>query len=215
MTAVLARLQGGIEALYRVATGVAINDFVVDDAARAAADPDGRAPPEQLLVAPDDDGGVAIGLYVDRDVLAHLEAHDPGDRLDDRNTSAFLYALEGVSHFVYTVWCAQRERSVSALELELQAEVDKWVICLLASGDDQVASRAWRRRLFGDFAWQPGLDADERDRYRAANDNAARYAAALERRFIAPRRIPELLDELRRFWRLPLPAKLGAIAQGA
>ena len=213
MTAVLARLQGGLEGLYRVATGVAIGDFVVDGAARAAAVPEGRAPPEQLLVAPDDDGGVAIGLYVDRAVLDHLAVHDPGHRLDDRNTAAFLYALEGVSHFVYTVWCAQRERSVSALELELQAEVDKWVVCLLAAGDDHGASRAWRHRLFGDFAWQPGLDADERDRYRAANDNAARYAAALERRYVAPRRIPELLDELRRFWRLPLPAKLGAIAQ--
>jgi len=211
MSAVLGRLQRGLEALYRAPTGVAIRDFVVDGDGRAAAVGDGRAPPEQLLVS-DDDGEVAIGLYVDADVLAHLERHDPADRLGDHNAQAFLYAVEGVSHFVYAVWCAQRERRVSALELELQAEVDKWVTCLLVDGEDADRSAAWRRRLYAEFAWEAGLAPDERDRYRAANDNAAHYARWLERRFVAPRRIPALLDELRRFWRLPLAGKLAAAA---
>jgi len=213
---VLARMQRGLEALYRATTGVAIADFVVDDAARDALVAGGRAPREQLLVAPDDDGGgVSIGLYVDRAVLAHLDEHDPARALDDRNAQAFLYAIEGVSHFVYTVWCAQRERTVSALELELQAEIDKWVTCLLVTDPAVDTSAAWRRRLYGDAGYEPDLDPVERDRYRAANDNAARYARWLEERYIAPRRIPELLAELRRFWRLPLAAKLAVTARAA
>ena len=212
---ILGRLQRGLEEMYRATTGVAIADFVVDGAQRAAAIGDARAPREQLLVAPDDDGGVAIGLYVDREVIAHLAEHDPARGLGDHNAQAFLYAVEGVSHFVYAVWCAQRERTVTALELELQAEVDKWVTCLLVTDSGAHESAAWRRRLFGDFDLEPDLDDDERDRYRAANDNAAAYARWLEARYVAPRRIPELLAELRRFWRLPLAEKLSVTARAA
>jgi hypothetical protein len=43
---------------------------------------------------------------------------------------------EGVSHFVY-LSSAMLERSVSLLELEAQAEVDKFAICgLLRWGED-------------------------------------------------------------------------------
>jgi hypothetical protein len=59
------------------------------------------------------------------------------------------------------------------------------------------------------------LDGDERARYRAANDNAERYAAWLEAAFVVPRRIPEMLAELRRFYRDGLAAKLGRIASVA
>ncbi len=216
MSGILGRLQRGLEEMYRATTGVAIADFVVDGEVRTAAIGAGRAPREQLLVASDPGGdGVAIGLYVDRTVLARLEQHDPARQLDDRNAQAFLYAVEGVSHFVYAVWCAQRERTVTALELELQAEVDKWVTCLLVDDTALPASAAWRRRLYGDMDYEPDLDGDERDRYRAANDNAARYARWLETRYVAPRRIPELLAELRRFWRLPLSEKLAVTARAA
>ena len=214
MSSVLGRLQRGLEEMYRATTGVAIADFVLDDRAREEIGV-ARAPREQLLVAPDDDGGVAIGLYVDADVLAHLDAHDPARALGDHNAQAFLYAVEGVSHFVYAVWCAQRERTVTALELELQAEVDKWVTCLLVADGEAATSAAWRRRLFGDCTYEPDLDDDERDRSRAANDNAAAYARWLEARYVAPRRIPELLAELRRFWRMPLAEKLSVTARAA
>ena len=63
--------------------------------------------------------------------------------------------------------------------------------------------------------YEPDLDGDERDRYRAANDNAHRYAACLEATFVAPRRIPEMLGELRRFYRQGLAAKLATIARAA
>ena len=45
----------------------------------------------------------------------------------------FLLAVEGVSHFVYLVHRARQERPVSAVELELQAEVDKYLVALLVT----------------------------------------------------------------------------------
>jgi hypothetical protein len=76
-------------------------------------------------------------------------------------------------------------------------------------------SSALRRRLFGDAIYEPDLDHDEHARYRAANDNAQRYASWLEQAFVIPRRIPEMLAELRRFYRLGLAGKLGACARAA
>ena len=40
----------------------------------------------------------------------------------------FCLALEGVSHFLYLIWNASFDRSVTLLEMELQAEIDKFVM---------------------------------------------------------------------------------------
>jgi hypothetical protein len=197
----LHRMQRGLEAMYRVETGVAVDDFVIDAAAREAVSPT-RTPREQLLVA-DDGGELSIGLFLDDDAR-------PARTLGD-----FLLALEGVSHFVYAIVCARGERRVSALELELQAEVDKYVTCVLHGDADAGGSARWRRRLFEEIAYEPDLDDDEAARYRAANQNAMRYATSLERRFVATRRVPEMLGELRRFYRLGLADKLAHIAHAA
>jgi hypothetical protein len=210
---VLARVQRGLEELYRVDTGVAIDDFVIDEAMRARVGP-ARRPREQLLVC-EDDGEMAVALFVDAALVANLARHDPARRLDDANLGDFLLAIEGVSHFIYAIRCARAERPVTQLELELQAEVDKYVTCVLVADAAPVVSSAIRRRLFVDFAFAPDLDGDEVARYRAANDNAHRYATWLEATFLAPRRIPEMLAELRTFYRRGLADKLATIAAAA
>lgn len=208
-------MQRGIEELYRVGTGVAVDDFVVSEPVRDLLTFAARRPREQLLVH-EQDGEVSIGLFLDEQVLATLDRHDPGAGLGEHNFGDFLLALEGVSHFVYTVFCAHHTRPVSALELELQAEVDKYVTCLLMSEPSSAGvSAALRRRLFADPLWEPDLDEEEAARYQVANDNAHRYAAHLEESYVARRRVPEMLEELRRFYRRPLAQKLEAIARAA
>jgi hypothetical protein len=213
---VLSRLQLGLEALYRVETNLQVDAFVIDEAQRREAGV-ARAPREQLLVR-EADGELGMGLFVDGAALANLERHDPGRRLDDRNFDDFCVALEGVSHFVYLALCAAGHRPVSALELELQAEVDKFVCCVLLQGPRQRQAGArgeLRRRLYEDVRFADDLDDTERDRYRAANAEAGRYAAHLERRFVKENRLGDMLDELRRFYRMSLEAKRSHIARGA
>ena len=210
----LNRLQRGLEHLYRIDTKVHVDDFVIDAATRDQAGV-ARSPREQLLLA-EVDGALEIGLFVDEHAVANLTRHDPTRGLDDRNMADFLLAVEGVSHFVYTVWRASSDRSVSALELELQAEIDKYVTCLLLMSDvDRIESWRLRRRLFEQFELEPDLDAHERSRYRAANANASRYSASLERRFVAQGCIADMLRELRRVYRMSLAAKLDFIGQAA
>ena len=207
----LGRVQRGLEALYRVDTGVEVDDYVVGAELRDALAP-ARRPREQLLVC-EAEGEMALALFIDPRALANLASHDPARRLGDHNLGDFLLVIEGVSHFIYAICCARAHRPVSQLELELQAEVDKYVTCLLTTEPEVAVSAELRRRLFGDVSYEPDLDHDEHARYRAANDNAQRYAAWLEQAFVGPRKIPEMLAELRRFYRLGLAAKLGSIAR--
>jgi hypothetical protein len=203
---VLARIQLGLEALYRVETQLAIDAFVIDEQQRDAARP-ARAPREQLLVKQEADE-LALALFVDAAALANLERHDPAVALHDGNFADFCLAVEGVSHFIYVALCASRDRTVSALELELQAEVDKFACCTLL-GVDQSLDPSLRGRLYGG-ALADDLAVDERERYRTANHEASRYAGALERRFSG--RLGDLLGELRAFYRLGLADKLSRIA---
>ncbi len=210
----LSRVQRGLEALYRVETGVAVEDFIVDASVRDEV-ASGRRAREQLLVAQDDTDEMSLALFIDKAALDNLAANDPGRVLGDHNFGDFLLAVEGVSHFIYAVCCARIDRPVTQLELELQAEVDKYVTCLLVDDPELAHSGRLRRRLFEDCEYEDDLDHDEQQRYRAANDNALRYTGYLEQAFVARRRIPEMLSELRRFYRLGLAGKLAQIARAA
>lgn len=203
-------MQRGLEALYRVDTGVDVDDFVIDEAARDVFAPM-RRPREQLLVS-HADSELSVALFISPDILATLAEYDPSRGLGDHNLGDFLLAIEGVSHFIYTVCCARVDRPVSQLELELQAEVDKYVTCLLATDTEAGTSARLRQRLYRELAYDADLDRDERDRYAIANDNADRYAAWLEETYVAPRRIPEMLAELREFYRRGLSDKLARCA---
>jgi hypothetical protein len=205
----LQKLQRGLEKLYRIRTGACVSDFLIDAETRERLGV-ARAPREQLLVS-EDEAGLLVGLFMDDAALSNLAVHDPEHRLDERNLGDFLLAIEGVSHFVYLTWRAHHDAQVSALELELQAEVDKYVTCLLVGDGGARQSAELRRRLFDDVEFEDDLDHEERQRYEVANANAHRYSESLERRYVRTARISAMLDELRRFYRQPLNGKLDLI----
>jgi hypothetical protein len=207
----LRAVQRGLEELYRVETELDVDEFVIDDAARSALGVE-RAPREQLLVH-EQDGELGLALYLDPAVIANLAANDPRRDLGEHNLQDFLLAVEGVSHFVFVAWRARQARPVSALELELQAEVDKWASCVLTAGTGGAIGGDLRARLFERFELEPGMGADERERYLVANDNARRYADLLHERFVAGGRWPELIAELRKFYRLGMGEKLELISR--
>jgi len=218
---VLARLQQGLESLYRVETKLDIRCFVVSDRERDRTlnDNGARRPREQLLVT-HAEGEVSLGLYLDAAALTNLERHDPGQGLSEKNFGDFCLAVEGVSHFIYVAWCAAADRLVTALELELQAEIDKFVSCaLLLSWEPSTHAKpeepghdTLSARLFEDVRYAHDLDQEERTRYATANDEARRYARSLERRYLNRQQTEDMLAELRRFYRLSLEAKLSHIA---
>jgi hypothetical protein len=196
--------------MYRVETDLDVCDFLVGDDHGWETT---RAPREQLLIRMGS-GELEMGLFVDERTLQNLTLNDPGRRLDEGNLQDFLYAVEGVSHFVYLAYRAQHDRPVSAVELELQAEVDKYLVALLVSWNQQgEPPEDLRERLFARVRFAGDLSIEERERYELANTAADAYAASLESRFLKSRAVGEMLAEARRFYRKGLAEKLGYISQ--
>lgn len=213
------RLQELLEAVYDLEPGCVVDDFLVTDRGQlqgVVPYNDARCLDEQLLMAQTGEGA-ALSLFIDGAVLDRLERHDPECGLGERNLADFCTALEGVSHFLYAAWRLRHDHPLSLLELETQAEVDKFAVAvLLLSCQRDGAYPAFAfSRLFDAARFDERLTPAQLARYQDAHASAARYCRFLERRFVSRgrARIEGLLRELRRFYRLGNAAKLD-YAQG-
>jgi hypothetical protein len=208
-------LQDELEAIYGV-HAPRVGAFLLGPEEALAA---GRAPraPEELLVLEEEEG-LALGLYLDEEVIAaaaDTDPHDPRPRLTARGALRPLAsAAEGVSHFVYLATRAAEGRPVSLLELEVQAEVDKFVLLVLHLWRRGLRrmSPALRRRLFERVRYHAHLGGEELSRYREANRLGGGYARWLEGRYVEEADVDGLLRELRRSYRLGAAEKLGYLS---
>lgn len=209
---VLDRLQGDLEAIYRVEAPLPASSCALDRESWVRMS--GSGAPEELLVVQDDDG-LRVGLYVDDAVFRDIEG-DPS-RWTHRRLSAHCSAVEGVSHFVYFTLRASVPRPVSQLELELQAEVDKFatVVLTLWESGRRDASEELLERLFERVSYREGLSAETLARYEKANSLARLYCRFLHAEYVARNRVEGFLADLRRFYRLGAADKLSHAACGA
>lgn len=212
---VLQQLQSLLARLYDVPGEHAVADFLVTDRGHFEAlglqDGDGHTSDEQVLVREAQDG-LHVSVYVAREVVERLTQSNPFESLSDDNLSDYCTAIEGVSHFHYLTWRAAHGEEVSLLELELQAEVDKyaaalWLLTAQLSGQ---YPRALHQRLFDRVSYLAELSAECLARYTQANKFAARFCRQLDEKFLRARRAnPEAwVRELRRFYRLRHAQKL-------
>ena len=170
---------------------------------------DAPAVDERLLVAQDGDH-LDITLYIREEILERLADDDPASRLHEGNIIDFCTAMEGVSHFLYLIWNAGYERGVSLMELEMQAEIDKYVSSAILFGQQGggYVPPSLHRWLFEEHGFDETLEGAALDRYRDANYYAGRYCATLERRYLGPNGRAGLFRDLRRVYRLTRSAKL-------
>lgn len=166
---------------------------------------------EALLIREFDDA-IELALHLPQKAL------EPGR---GATRDCFCQVVEGVSHFLYVAERARRELPTTRLELELQAEVDKYV--MLVAGDagaggapvvGGVRGASVRADLFERVTFLHDRGTEEGERYRLANQLAARYARALERRFLRHGRFDAMRAALRRFYRAGQTEKI-ALAQAA
>ncbi len=212
---VLGALETLLKDLYDADSPHRAVDFVITDAALAGG-LSGGAPlrsQETLLVrqAPD---GLDLSLYLDADALSGLVRENPLQALGDANLQDFCTVLEGLSHFLYVSWNAGFDRAVTPLELEMQAEVDKYVSAVLLRRHQGSDWDTLHTHLFEAFRLVDDLSPALAARYLDASRLAARYCLALRQRFLEQGDIGGLLTELRRFWRLTRDAKIRHIHAG-
>ena len=211
---VLRGLQSLLGRLYDVDLDYDVYDFLVTDRRSLGGlvpGNDARASDEELLLAETPDGA-GVALYLDPGVLGRLEGANPVGALTEGNLADYCTALEGVSHFVYSTWRFDRDLPVSLLELETQAEVDKYAVTVFLLADQQGGDYPAQvhARLFDRVSFDSRLEPDQYHRYRTAHRCAAQYCRRLESRFVSrgEARIEALVRELRRFYRLGCAAKL-------
>ena len=112
-----------------------VSDFLVTDPAVARhLSANTRTTPEALLLRQSDEA-LDLSLFLDQALLDRLETHEPEQPWHAGALQDWWVAMEGVSHFLAVVWRALRRRTTTALELELQAEVDKFVLTAWSLGE--------------------------------------------------------------------------------
>ncbi len=209
----VARLQTLLGALLDVPRAADIGAYLVGE--EALVDLPGSDPrlPEQIFVQ-ERAGELAVSLYIAPAVLAQLVEDDPFRRLHAGNMESFFIALEGVSHFIMLRWRATWGLPVRPLELEIQAEADKFVAALLLASRLQPVCRAdgWAlwARLFAQVRLREAVPAGQEERYRLASCVASSFC----RQLLAAGRPRGLMraavvGAARSYFRSPLSAKLG------
>ena len=180
------KLQRALERLYRVEPLDDVGEYV--QPAR-----NGR---EELVVRQEGEG-LAIAL--------HLPELGAGPAFD---LDGFCQLVEGVSHFVLLADRARDCRGVSALELEVQAEVDKFAVLLAASPTPSRArGEALVERLYDQVAFAHAAESELGVRYREANLLARRWVERIGLRYVEPLDVIGLRHALRNFFRAPLEGK--------
>jgi hypothetical protein len=184
---VAARVQRDIQRFYRLEEAPPVGPFL-----RTIPESDREA----VRIRDADDGAVEI------EILAPALSDTP-------DLDSVCQLIEGVSHFVYVADRARRELPTTQLELELQAEIDKYVLLVFGDGRfDASAARAIHPRLYESvrFCHPEGTEAG--DRYRLANDLAARMVRRLEAIYAQKGRFTELREALSRFYRMGQTGKI-------
>lgn len=203
------QLQKIIETMYRIDGTLSVTDFRINGAILEVLLGDGATSSRrESLIVRHDGEYTDLALYIEDGirVRAHAFLEDRGVDMD-----AFCAATEGVSHFVYFTFCgAQLNRPVSQIELELQAEIDKFLVLrLFAPVEDDLVGR-----LFEQIRFHESLTPDEQERYVVANRVGRRYARWLDRQIVRGR-THQAIQDARHLYRKPLAAKMDHIARAA
>lgn len=211
MRTLLASFQTELEQVYRVEAPLSVTACLID---RQKWERNGGSNASEELLVREDGDVLEVGVYVDESVMGQL-ANGTGwtrQRLD-----AHCRALEGVSHFLYLSHRASMPRPVSLLELELQAEIDKFATLLLrfwARGRREMAGSLCEL-LFERVSYREGLSTEARERYEKANALARLYCRFLEAKYVLSGSVDGFFSDIRRMYRLGAGEKLSYAAQGA
>ncbi|MFO0639360.1 MAG: hypothetical protein U0183_09105 [Polyangiaceae bacterium] len=185
------RVKAGLSRLYRLGELPHVGDFVT------LAEGEER---EAVFVR---DAGDALEIELRVPKLAAES--------DTRALDPLCQIIEGVSHFVYLAARAERKRETTQLELEIQAEVDKYVVLAHGvSGFSAASSERLRRRLYEGVSYVHDEGTHEGERYRVANGAAHRFTERIERKYVGTSRVLAMREELRAFFEMGLEEKLRA-----
>lgn len=198
--ALATRVQGALERVYHLERVADVGDYVLGAEAGER---------EALLLREADDGALEMTLRLPRLPERAGPIADPRPDVAEGRLDGLCQIIEGVSHFVFVVERARRRRATTHLELEVQAEVDKWVVladCM--RGFDARRSAELRAQLYENVSFEHDGASELGKRYRVANDTAHGFIRKIEGDYVKSARYGEMRAELRRFFHVGQEEKL-------
>ncbi len=189
----LREIQAHLESIYRI-QAPDVEHFRITREQLIHMTGDSLRDAEEWVLVREMSDGVDIAVFVDDCHLAALSELSCISEAPLQAFSAFCAATEGVSHFLMLFERYRRQEPVRMLELEAQAEVDKFVC---ASLHHPHHSEEWWMRLFREASVVDGLGTEESDRYEEAGRLAAGFCSALDEHPT----VASWLYQLRSFWR--------------
>jgi len=174
---------------------------------------------EKIILRSNEDSSVDIALYLQEEILKNLGKNCPEDDLNEENLADFCTVVEGISHFLFVGFRTQMTLPISAIELELQAEIDKFIAsfiyCYQQSGSTQFVDSLYQA-IFHHFQFKSDLDSQEMERYHLASTSAAKLCKFLLRKFLKHEPDwPGLLSFLRHFYRQGWNSKFSTISESS
>lgn len=158
---------------------------------------------------PDED--LQLGIYLSSDVRKALENY-PTWRENEWNAHQlhfFSVAIEELSHFFYVVYHSRSGRQLTQLELELQGEIDKFLVLYFSKATATFENLF--ETVFENFRLASKLSLEQQNRYQNANRLAKRFISKLRKYLTEPLQRQNALDRIRKFYRLGLADKVSQI----
>lgn len=161
---------------------------------------------------------ISLGIYLSEGVRRQLSTFRrwPDTAWSWEQLDAFSVAAEEVSHFLYLLFHATGGRPVSQLELELQGEVDKFLMAYFALSAgrkfDSHRFQALVEQFFYRFHLAENLDEEQKARYLEANNLARRFVVKCAPLLADAHRSDKAFRLLRHFYRASPHDKLSLVA---
>lgn len=214
----LKKIQQQFEKIYQLPQDLSIEDFLINEEALEKLQGKQCTPLTTpnlkglMLLLPEEDE-LSLAIYLNEQVINNLHKHSPFLGLNETNIHDFCIMAEEVSHFLYATWKARHSIQITRLELELQAEVDKFIICTFYCSNHETCfdRTILKELLFETFNLEKGLPVELKDRYSTASKFALHYCHFLENHFIKKDHLRQMMGEIRRFYRLGQTDKISHI----
>ena len=198
-TQLFADLQSTLAKRYDIFQPYSVEPFISHDAETLARITGVKPTTPEMMLVQEDGNNLDITVFLDKQLISALSNLNWDQHWNGKYFNHYCIVLEGISHFVYLSWNAYYDRPVKWLELELQAEIDKFVFASIdANAQD---TRELISRLFEDVRYHESLSEESRDRYETANELAQGYCCWLNDNFDIRDHNRRLTAELARFYR--------------
>jgi len=203
----LVSLQQTLQLYYDIEPPYCISEFACRSAQTETGSANCKGTTPEMLVYREDGTNLDVSLFLNPSLLTGIDNSDYKTKWSGDIFDCGCIVLEGVSHFLYMIFNAHHDRQVSFLDLELQAEIDKFAFAVLDTDYAEQAD-ALLERLFCDISYRSDLSSELKQRYEQANDLAFKYCRWLNSNFDLRVDNKALKAEIEKVYRLNGNAKI-------